>query len=137
MKMKTVRSPAVRDPAPRTWSNAKVVGNQLFISGMTAHDGQGQVEGDGSMYDQAMRTFAKIRHLAEAAGAKMNDIVRLDVFVTDISQRKEVWRAREQFFSGDFPCSTLVEVRALAIPALLVEINATGFIGVSGPGDRT
>jgi 2-iminobutanoate/2-iminopropanoate deaminase len=137
MKMKTVRSPAVREPAPRTWSNAKLVGNQFFISGMTAHDGQGQVEGDGSTYDQAMRTFAKIRHLAEAAGAKMNDIVRLDIFVTDISQRKEVWRAREQFFSGDFPCSTLVEVRALAIPALLVEINATGFIGAGGPGDRT
>ena len=128
MKMKTVRSPAVREPAPRTWSNAKVVGNQFFISGMTAHDGQGQVEGDGSMYDQAMRTFGKIRHLAEAAGAKMDDIVRLDIFVTDISRRKEVWRAREQFFSGDFPCSTLVEVRALAIPALLVEITATGFI---------
>lgn len=57
-----------------------------------------------SMYDQALRT-------------------------TDISQRKEVWRAREQFFRGDFPCSTLVDVKALAIPALLVEINATGFIG--------
>jgi enamine deaminase RidA (YjgF/YER057c/UK114 family) len=83
------------------------------------------------MYDQAMRTFGKIRHLAEAAGAKMDDIVRLDIYVTDISQRKEVWRAREQFFSGDFPCSTLVEVKALALPALLVEINATGFIGAS------
>ena len=132
MKMKTVRSPAVREPAPRTWSNAKVVGNQFFISGMTAHDGQGHVEGDGSMYDQAMRTFAKIRHLAEAAGAKMDDIVRLDIFVTDIAQRKEVWRAREQFFSGDFPCSTLVEVSALATPAVLVEITATGFIGAGG-----
>jgi enamine deaminase RidA (YjgF/YER057c/UK114 family) len=131
MKMKTIRSAAVRDPAPRTWSNAKVVGSQFFVSGMTAHDGQGHVEGDGSMYDQALRTFGKIRHLVEAAGAKMDDIVRLDIYVTDIAQRKEVWRAREQFFSGDFPCSTLVEVKALAIPALLVEINATGFIGAS------
>ena len=129
MKMQTLHSPKVKEPAPRTWSNAKRCGNQFFVSGMTAHDGQGKVEGDGSMYDQALRTFGKIRHLVEAAGAKMDDIVRLDIYVTDISQRKEVWRAREQFFSGDFPCSTLVEVKALAIPALLVEINASGFIG--------
>ena len=129
MKMQTLHSPKVKEPAPRTWSNAKLVGNQFFVSGMTAHDGQGSVEGDASMYGQSMRTFEKIKHLVEAAGAGMNDIIQLNIFVTDIAQRKEVWRAREQFFSGDYPCSTLVEVSALATPALLVEINATGFIG--------
>jgi len=131
MKMKTVRSAAVNDPAPRTWSNAKVCGNQFFISGMTAHDGQGKVAGDGSMFDQALRAFTKIRHMVEAAGATMDDIIALNIYVTDIAQRKEVWRAREQFFSGDYPCSTLVEVRALALPGLLVEISANGFIGAS------
>ena len=59
----------------------------------------------------------------------MNDIVRLDIYVTDIRQREEVWRARREFFTGDFPVSTLVEVRALAMPALTVEVNATGFLG--------
>ena len=129
MKMKTLHSPQVSEPAPRTWSNAKLVGNQFFVSGMTAHDGQGRIAGDASMHGQARTTFNKIRGMVEAAGAKMDDIVEMTIYVTDISQRKEVWRAREQFFSGDFPCSTLVEVKALAIPALLVEINATGFIG--------
>ena len=129
MKMKTIHAATVGEPAPRTWSNAKVCGNQFFVSGMTAHDGQGKVEGDGSMYDQSMRTFGKIKALVEAAGAGMNDILQMNIYVTDIKQRKEVWRAREQFFSGDYPCSTLVEVSALAIPALLVEINAVGIIG--------
>lgn len=128
MKMKTIKAPTVRDPAPRTWSNCKVYGNQFFVSGMTANDGQGNVEGGASMYDQSMRTFGKIKGLVEAAGAGMDDIIQLNIYVTDIELRKEVWRAREQFFSGDFPCSTLVEVSALATPALLVEINAVGFI---------
>ena len=129
MKMKTVHAPSVNEPAPRTWSNAKVCGNQFFVSGMTAHDGKGNVPGDASMYGQAMTTFGKIKGMVEAAGAKMDDIIQLNIFVTDIQQRKEVWRAREQFFTGDFPCSTLVEVSALASPALLVEINAVGFTG--------
>jgi enamine deaminase RidA (YjgF/YER057c/UK114 family) len=129
--MKAIKSPKVKDPAPRTWSNAKVCGDQFFVSGMTAHDGQGNVEGDASMYGQSMRTFGKIKAMVEAAGATMNDIIQLNIFVTDINQRKEVWRAREEFFTGDYPCSTLVEVSALATPALLVEINAVGFIGAS------
>jgi len=59
----------------------------------------------------------------------MDDVIEMTIYVTDISQRKEVWRAREQFFSGDFPCSTLVEVKGLAVPELLVEINCSGFAG--------
>ena len=129
MKMKTLHAPSVREPAPRTWSNAKVCGNQFFVSGMTANDGQDKVAGDASMYGQAMTTFGKIKGMVEAAGAKMDDIIQLNIFVTDIQQRKEVWRAREKFFTGDFPCSTLVQVSALASPALLVEINAVGFVG--------
>lgn len=76
-------------------------------------------------------TFTKIKHLIEAASGTMDDIIRLDIYVTDIRQREEVWRARKEFFTGDFPTSTLVEVRALATPKLLVEINAIGFLGGS------
>jgi 2-iminobutanoate/2-iminopropanoate deaminase len=129
MKMQTLHSPKVKEPAPRTWSNAKRCGDQFFVSGMTAHDGQGKVEGDASMYGQALTTFRKIQGMVEAAGAKMDDIIEMTIYVTDIAQRKEVWRAREQFFSGDFPCSTLVEVKGLAVPELLVEINCSGFAG--------
>ena len=77
MKMKTIQSPKVKDPAPRTWSNAKLCGEQFFISGMTANDGADDIEGDDSMYGQSLRTFGKIRDLVEAAGAKMDDIIQL------------------------------------------------------------
>ena len=131
MKMQRVTSPHVKEAAPGTWSNCRVYGSQVFVAGMTAGDGQGGLLGDGSMYSQAKETFGKIKHLVEAAGGTMNDIIRLDIYVTDIKQREGVWKARREFFSGDFPTSTLVEVRALATPQLLVEVNATGFLGGS------
>ena len=131
MKMQRVTSPHVKEAPPGTWSNCRVYGNQVFIAGMTAGSGDGGLLGDGSMYSQAKETFTKIKHLIEAAGGTMNDIIRLDIYVTDIKQREGVWKARREFFSGDFPTSTLVEVRALATPQLLVEVNATGFLGGS------
>ena len=131
MAMRRVTSPHVTEAPPQTWSNCRVYGNQVFIAGMTAGDGKGGVLGDGSTYSQAKETFAKIRHLIEAAGGTMNDIIRVDIYVTDIKQREEVWKARREVFTGDFPTSTLVEVRALATPQLVVEVNAIGFLGAS------
>jgi 2-iminobutanoate/2-iminopropanoate deaminase len=130
MKMQRVTSPQVKEPAPGTWSNCRVYGNQVFVAGMTASAAGGML-GDGSMYSQAKETFTKIKHFMEAAGGTMNDIIRVDIYVTDIAQREEVWKARREFFTGDFPTSTLVEVRALATPQLLVEVNAIGFLGGS------
>jgi enamine deaminase RidA (YjgF/YER057c/UK114 family) len=68
----------------------------------------------------------------EAAGGTMDDIVKVLIFVTDIKRREEVWKARREFFTGDFPASTLVEARALAAPELLVEVEATAIIGAGG-----
>ena len=131
MKIQRVSSQHLKEPAPGTWSNCRVYGNQVFIAGMTAGDGQGGVLGDGSVYGQARETFTKIKHLIEAAGGTMNDIIRVDIYVTDIKQREGVWKARQEFFTGDFPTSTLVEVRALATPQLAVEVNAIGFLGAA------
>ncbi len=125
---KKIGSPHVPDPPPQTWSNCLVVGNQVFVAGMVARGSEGAVGGD-SMYAQAQAIFAKIKHLMEAAGGTMNDIVKVVIFVTDIKRREEVWKARREVFTGDFPVSTLVEVRALAAPEFLVEIEAIGILG--------
>lgn len=126
-----VTSPHVPEPPPETWSNCLVVGNHVFIAGLTARSGTEVVGGD-SMYAQARAIFAKIKHLMGAAGGKMGDIVKVNIFVTDIKQREEVWKARREVFSGDFPVSTLVEVSALAMPELLVEIEAVALLGAGG-----
>jgi enamine deaminase RidA (YjgF/YER057c/UK114 family) len=129
---KKISSPHVPDPPPQTWSNCLVVGNQVFVAGMVARGPAGLVGGD-SMYTQAQAIFTKIKHLMEAAGGTMDDIVKVVIFVTDIKRREEVWKARREAFTGDFPVSTLVEVRALAAPEFLVEVEA---IGVLGAGKR-
>jgi enamine deaminase RidA (YjgF/YER057c/UK114 family) len=119
-------SPQVNEPQPGTWSNCLVVGGIAYVAGMTASGGDLSDE-----YTQSKSIFAKIKHLIEAAGGAMADIVTVTIFVTDISQREKVWQARREFFTGNFPCSTLVQVAALANPSLKVEINAVAHIGAS------
>ncbi len=99
MDIERIISPHVAEPPPGRWSNALRVGDMLF------------------------------RHLVEAAGGAMSDVVKVTIYVVNIKQNTEVWRARQEFFTGDFPCSTLVEVRSLATPEILVEIEAIACIG--------
>jgi 2-iminobutanoate/2-iminopropanoate deaminase len=114
----------VPEPAAGTWSNCLVANGFAFIAGMTARG----PEATGDEYVQAKAIFGKIRHLVEAAGGSMADVVKLTIFVTDIAQREKVWHARREFFSGNFPASTLVQVAALADPSLKVEIDAVAHI---------
>lgn len=117
-------SPAVPEPAAGTWSNCLVAGGVAYIAGMTARGSDARDE-----YGQAQAIFTKIRHLLEAAGGTMADVMKVTIFVTDITQREKVWQARREFFTGDFPASTLVQVAALADPSLKVEIEAIAHIG--------
>jgi enamine deaminase RidA (YjgF/YER057c/UK114 family) len=130
-KKRRVSSPAVAEPPPERWSNCIVVGDTCYVSGMTSRMNDGKIiEGNGE-YEQAKAIFTKIKHMVEAAGGKMSDVVKVNIYVVDITKNTEVWRARREFFTSDFPCSTLVEVSALATPEILVEIEAVARIGCS------
>jgi 2-iminobutanoate/2-iminopropanoate deaminase len=118
-------SSEVPEPPAGTWSNCLVAGGFAYIAGMTARGS----DAAGDEYIQARAIFTRIRHLVEAAGGTMADVVKVTIFVTDITRREEVWRARREFFTGNFPASTLVQVAALATPALKVEIEAVAHIG--------
>jgi 2-iminobutanoate/2-iminopropanoate deaminase len=128
-KIKRVSSPAVAEPPPQTWSNCLVVDGVAYVAGMVARGSDGKTTGDE--YDQAKAIFAKIQALIEAAGGAMSDVVKVIIYVTDITRREEVWRARREVFSGNFPVSTLVQVAALASPEIKVEIEAIAHIGAS------
>ena len=123
MPKKRVSSPAVAEPPPGRWSNAIRAGDLLFISGMVSRS----IEGKGE-YEQAKIIFTKIKNLVEAAGGTMDDVARVTIYVTNVKQNTEVWRARQEFFKGDFPASTLVQVAALGSPEMLVEIEAIAHI---------
>ncbi len=127
-RIRRVTSPQVAEPPPGTWSNCLVVNGVAYISGMVARGIDGKVIA-GDEYEQAKLSFAKIRNMVEAAGGTMADVVKITIFVTDITQREKVWQARREVFAGDFPASTLVQVAALAEPSVKVEIEAIAYIG--------
>jgi enamine deaminase RidA (YjgF/YER057c/UK114 family) len=110
------------------FSNARVHGEHFFLSGMHAGGPDGPVGGDDT-YLQAKETFRRVRELTEACGASVDDILVLRVYLTDIDDKAAVGRARSEVFSGDFPCSTLVQVAALVDPGLKVEVEAQGIRG--------
>lgn len=130
-RIKRAISPQVSEPAEGTWSNCLVVDGVAYIAGMVSRGSDGKVVA-GDEYEQAKMIFLKIKHLVEAAGGDMADVVKVTIFVTDITQREKVWRARREFFTGNFPASTLVQVAALADPSLKVEIEAIAHIGAGG-----
>ena len=124
-----ITSPAVAEAPPGRWSNAIRAGEFLFVSGQVSrsHDGK-TIEGKGE-YEQSKIIFTKIKNLVEAAGGTADDVVRMTIYVVNIKQNTEVWRARQEFYMGDFPASTLVQVAALGTPEVLVEIEAIAHVG--------
>jgi 2-iminobutanoate/2-iminopropanoate deaminase len=127
--IRRITSPDAPEPPPERWSNCLVVGDVAYISGATGRVAEGAALPDD--YEQSVLIFRKIKALVEAAGGQMADVVKIGIFVTDIRRREQVWRARAEFFSGDFPASTLVETSKLADPAVTVEIEAIAHIGAS------
>ena len=106
-----------------------MVDGVAYVSGMTARGADPTALASMDEYAQAKVIFGKIKSLVEAAGGAMSDVVKITVFLTEISNNTKVWEARREFFTGDFPASTLVEVSALAAPEILVEIEAIAYIG--------
>ena len=122
--------PNVAEAAPGLWSNCIRAGDLLFIAGQVARPLEGGRTLVGSNeYEQTKQIFSRIRCICEAAGGSLDDIVKMTIFMVNIKNNTEVWRARREFFSGDFPASTLVEVRSLAGPETLVEIETVAYLG--------
>ena len=131
-KIERVLSEHVKEPDPGLWSNCMRCGDQVYVSGFVPLSDTGEVLGTNDPGEQARVIFGKIRHYLGAAGGKMSDVVRVRIYVTDMRHRPAILEARREFFSGDFPCSTLVGVSTLVDPAYLVEIDAGAIIG-AGP----
>ena len=108
------------------YSRAVRVGNVVEVAGTTAHDGDAVTGADA--YTQAKRALAKIGAVLQEAGASFADVVRTRIFVTDISQWEAVGRAHGEVFGEIRPASSMLEVKALIDPRLLVEIEATAII---------
>ena len=108
------------------YSRAVRVGNVVEVAGTTAQDGDAITGTDA--YTQTRRALEKIGEALAAAGATFADVVRTRMFVTDISQWEAVGRAHGEVFAEIRPAASMLEVKALIDPRLLVEIEATAII---------
>jgi 2-iminobutanoate/2-iminopropanoate deaminase len=107
-------SPGVKVPA----------GQLIFVSGQVARNAAGETVGKGDIRAQTRQTLENVKAVLEAAGATMDDIVKVTVFVTDVSHFKAIHEVRAEYFRHDYPASTLVEVKSLVSPDLMIEIEA-------------
>ena len=106
------------------YSRVVRVGTRLYVSGTTAADNDGNVIGPNDAYAQTVRAILNVENALKQAGASLENVVRTRMFVTDISRWEEYARAHREFFQDVRPCATMVEIRRLIHPDMLVEIEA-------------
>ncbi len=105
------------------YARAVRMGGQVHVSGTTSADAAGKVVG-ADLYEQTRETYAKIARALGDADAAITDIVRVVVYVTDISDPSGFTRAHEEVFTETRPAATMVEVSGLMATEMLVEIEA-------------
>jgi enamine deaminase RidA (YjgF/YER057c/UK114 family) len=109
------------------YSRAVRVGNIIEVSGTAPVDGD-KIIGAGDAYAQTKFCLRKIEKALIEAGATLNDVVRTRMYVTDISLWEEYGKAHGEFFRNIKPVTSMLEVKALIDPEMLVEIEATAII---------
>ncbi len=118
------------------YSRAVRVGNWVLVGGTTSTNPEGVVEGAGDPYQQTRIVLGKIEEALTRAGARISEVVRVRMYVTDISQGQKILGAYSEWFKDVKPVLTVAGVSGLARPEHLVEIEAEAVVGSYTPKQR-
>jgi 2-iminobutanoate/2-iminopropanoate deaminase len=122
-----IRVPGLAEPISH-FTDAVRAGDLLFISGVVPVDGDGNLVRADDVVEQARQVFANLAAVLAAAGATFADVVKVNVYLTDIADRPRINPVRQEIFGDVRPASTLVEVSALAVPGAKIEIEAVALL---------
>ena len=125
MKREAIRPEGITPP-PAFFVPGVRVGNTVYVSGQLARDAEDCIGGD--MAAQTRQCIENIRVILEAAGARLEHVVKLTAFMTDMRLAPQAWAVRTEYFSASPPASTGVQVAALTRPEALIEIEAVAVI---------
>ena len=104
-------------------------GHLVFVSGQVARNAHGETVGKGDIKAQTRQVLENIKSVLESADASLDDVVKVSVFVTNLEEHfSQIHEVRAEYFTQDYPASTLVEVKALVQKDLLIEIEAIAVI---------
>ena len=113
---------------PYRISPAFRVGDLVITSGQAAIDEHGTIVGVGDFGLQSEQTFRNLARVLEAGGSSLADVVKVTIYLTDMSNFPKIVELRGRWFTPPYPADTIVEVSSLALPELMIEIEAIGVV---------